>query len=135
MKKILIALLVLAMSFSFVACGKKDAQSTDTTYFSVEELVNDPEFQKIISDNEDEVFNYSVSSGDSNVLVYEVSAKKTYEEADLDFFRNLTTEEILDKFALADLQKLLKRYGFGNVAVEVKMFNGDGTLITDRTLD
>ena len=135
MKKILIALLVLTTCLSFFACGMKDPNSTDTTYFSLEELVSDPEFQKIISDDENEVFKYSVSTNGSNVLVYNANAKKTYEGDDLEFFRNLTTEEISDKFGLADLQKLLKRYGFGDVAVEVKMYNGDGTLITERTLD
>ena len=135
MKKILIPLLVLTMCFSFVACGKEDSKTTAKAYFSLEELLGDPEFQKLFSDNEDENFKTSVSAGGSDVMVFRVDAKKTYtDESDLDFFRNLTTEEISDKFGLAELQKLLKRYGFGNVTIEYKMYNGDGTLITERTL-
>ena len=137
MKKILIALLALAMCFSLSACGKdasKPTGSTDATYFSLEELVNDSEFQQIFTDSEDEVFTYNVSaSGD--VFVYEAHAKKMYEGEDLEFFRNLSTEEISDKFGLGDLQKLLKGYGFGNVTIKCKVFNGDGALITERTIE
>ena len=132
MKKILIALLVLIMCLSFYACGKKDSNSS---FSSLEELVSDPEFQQIFSDNEDENFKITVSASDNTTLLFEVNAKKTYDEADLDFFRNLTTEEISDKFGLADLQKILKKYGFGDITVEYKMYNGDGALITERTIE
>ena len=134
MKKILIALLALTLCFSLFACGKDNAKFNDKTYFSLEELVSDPEFQKIFTDSEDEVFTYNVSaSGD--VFVFEAHAKKSYEGDDLEFFRNLSTEEISDKFGLADLQKTFKAYGFGNVTIDCKMFNGDGALITERTIE
>lgn len=132
MRRILIALLVLAMCFSFFACSKKDTTPSDFKFASLEELVNDPEFQQIFTDSEDEMFTYSVSAS-GNVFVYEAHAKKTYE--DVEYLRNLTTKEISDKFALADLQKLLKRYGFSDVTINVQIYNGDGTLITERTLD
>ena len=135
MKKILIALLVLTMCLTFFACGKKDSNSTETAFFSLEELVNDPEFQQVFADEEDEVFTYAVSASDDTTLVFEATAKKTYDEADQEFFRNLSTEEIVDKFALKDLQKLLKRYGFGNVTIDCKIINGDGTVMTERTLE
>ena len=134
MKKILIALLVLTMCLSFFACGKKDSKSDDKPFFSLEELVSDPEFQQIFADSEDEYFKTTVSAS-GTVLLYRVDAKKTYEGEDLDFFRNLTTEEISDKFGLEGLRKTLKAYGFGDVSIEYKMYNGDGALITERTLD
>ena len=133
MKKILIALLVLTMCLSFFACGKKE--SDDEAFFSLEELVSDSEFQEIFAEEEDEVFTYAVSASDDTTLVYEATAKKTYEGDDLEFFRDLSTEEIMEKFALADLQKLLKRYGFGDVTVVCRIINGDGELITERTLE
>lgn len=123
------------MCLSFFACGKEDSKSSKAAFFSLEELVSDPDFQKIFSDSEDENFKISVSASSSNVLLFEVNAKKTYNEEDLDFFRNLTTEEISDKFGLANLQKILKNYGFGNVTLEYKMYNGDGALITERNID
>ena len=50
MKKIIIALLVLTVCLSLFACGSKEETkatgSTTATFFSLEELVNDPEFQK-----------------------------------------------------------------------------------------
>ena len=131
MKKILSLLLVLTMCLGFFACGKKEDKSA---VFSLEEMVSDPEFQQIFSDSEDEVFKYSVSASSSDVLLYEATAKKTYDEADLEFFRSKTDEEISDKLGLADLQKTLKMYGFGKVTIDFKMYNGDGTLITERTL-
>ena len=135
MKKILIALLALIMCFSLFACGKSDSTKTsETAYFSLEELVSDPEFQKIFTDNEDEVFKYSVSAN-GDVFVFRADAKKTYEGEDLEFFRNLSNEEISDKFGLVDLQKTLKGYGFGNVTIDCQMYNGDGTLITERTIE
>ena len=75
MKKILIALLALTMCFSLVACGNQDAKSS-SAIFSLEELVNDPEFRKIFADDEDEVFKYSVSSEGNDVFVFRVDAKK-----------------------------------------------------------
>ena len=132
MKKILIALLILAMCLSFFACGKKNS---DEAVFSLEELLSDPEFQQIFEDNEDENFKTSVSAKDDTTMVFRVDAKKTYEGEDLDFFRDLSTEEISDKFSLKDLQKILKGYGFGKVKIEYKMYNGDGALITERTIE
>ena len=122
------------MALSLFACGSSSTKSSETAYFSLEELVNDPEFQQIFTDSEDEVFSYKVSA-EGDVFVYEAHAKKTYEGDDLEFFKNLSTEEISDKFGLADLQKLLKGYGFGNVTIKCKMFNGDGALITERTIE
>ena len=135
MKKILIALLVLTMCLVFCACGKEDSKSDEKTYLSLKELADDPEFQQIFADEEDEVFTYAVSANDDTTLVYEAIAKKTYEGDDLEFFRNLSTEEISDKFALDDLRKMLKQYGFGDVTIVCKMYNGDGALITERTID
>ena len=135
MKKILITLLVLNMCLALFACGKKESNSDDKTYFSLKELVSDPEFQQIFADEEDEVFTYAVSANDDTTLVYEATAKKTYEGDDLEFFRNLSTEEISDKFALDDLRKLLKQYGFGDVTVVCRIINGDGTVITERTIE
>ena len=135
MKKILITLLVLTMCLALFACGKKESNSDDKTYFSLKELVSDPEFQQIFADEEDEVFTYAVSANDDTTLVYEATAKKTYEGDDLEFFRNLSTEEISDKFALDDLRKLLKQYGFGDVTVVCRIINGDGTVITERTIE
>ncbi|MBR4579974.1 MAG: hypothetical protein IKO32_01935 [Lachnospiraceae bacterium] len=65
--------------------------------------------------------------------MYEAHAKKTYD--DVEYLSNLTTEEISDKFALDELWKLLKKFGFGDVTIDVKMYNGDGTLITERTVN
>ena len=133
MKKILIALLVLSMSLTFIACGKKDSETSESPFLSLEELLNDAEFLKIIADSENEMFTFSASYGGDNVMVYEAHTKKTYD--DVEYLQNLTTEEISDKFGLAELRKLLKRYGFGNVTIVVKMYNGDGTLITERTVE
>ena len=129
MKKILIALLVLAMSLTFFACGK--GSNSGEGIFSLEEMVTDTEFQQIFADSEDDMFTYAVSATSSNVLLYEAHAKKTYD--DVEFLQNLTDEEISDKFSFEGLQKILKMYGFGKVTVEFKMFNGDDTLITERT--
>ena len=135
MKKTLIALLVLTMCLTLFACGKNDSKSEEKSFASLQELVNDPEFQQIFTDEEDDVFTYAVSASDDSTLVFEATAKKTYSGDDLEFFRNLSTEEIMDKFALDDLQKLLKGYGFGDVTMNCKIINGDGTLITERTLE
>ena len=98
--------------------------------------MNDPEFQQIFTDEEDEVFTYAVSASDeTNTFVFEATAKKTYEGDELDFFSNLSTEEISDKFALEDLEKMLERYGFGDVNMKCRIVNGDGTLITERTIE
>ena len=135
MKKILIALLALTMCLSFFACGGKTNNATSSeaqTMFSLEELVNDPEFQEAFNENENDMFTYSVSASSDSVLVYEAHCKKTYDDAE--FLRNLTLEEISDKFDLAGLQKLLKRYGFGKITIDVKIYNGDGELLNEKTL-
>ncbi|MBR0413685.1 MAG: hypothetical protein IJI67_01275 [Clostridia bacterium] len=133
MKKTLIAVLVLALCLSFFACSKNDSKSESKSYFSLEELVNDPEFQKAISDSDDDVFKTSVSADSDKVLVFRVDVQKTYDAADVEFLQSKTDDEISEKFALADLQKFLKSYGFGDVTIEFKMYNGDGALITERT--
>ena len=135
MKKILIVLLALTMCFSFFACGSQDSESSDKGYLSLEELVSDPEFQQIFTDMEDDMFTYSVSASDENTFVFEANAKKTYKGDDLDFLTNLTTEEIAEKFDLAGLKDTLKDYGFGDVTVVCKINNGDGSLITERTIE
>ena len=139
MKKFLIALLVLIMCFSFFACGSEgsgsneESEATEEPILSLQELVSEPEFQQIFADEEDDVFTYAVSASDDSTFVYEVTAKKTYD--DPEFFENLSTEEIMDKFSLDDLQKLLKRYGFGDVTIVCRIINGDGTVMTERTLE
>ena len=95
--------------------------------------MNDPEFQKAISDSDDDVFKTSVSADSDKVLVFRVDVQKTYDAADVEFLQSKTDDEISEKFALADLQKFLKSYGFGDVTIEFKMYNGDGALITERT--
>ena len=135
MKKILIVLLALTMCFSFFACGSQDSESSDKGYLSLEELVSDPEFQQIFTDMEDDMFTYSVSASDENTFVFEANAKKTYKGDDLDFLTNLTTEEIAEKFDLAGLKDTLKGYGFGDATVVCKINNGDGSLITERTIE
>ena len=121
-------LLVLAMRFSAAACGKKNSEPI----LSLEEMVNDPEFQKIYEDSEDEYFKVTVSA-EGTVMTFRVDAKKTYAGEDLDFYRKLTADDISDKFGLADMQKLLKRRGFGDVVIEYKMYNGDGVLMNEKT--
>ena len=125
---------MLALSLSFVACSKKETKTEDKAFFSLEELVSDPEFQQIFKDSGDENFQVAVSASSDTVLVFDVTATKTYNEADVEYLSSRSTEEISEKFALADLQKTLKMYGFGNVTIEYQMYNGDGTLITERTI-
>ena len=126
------------MCLALAACGKKDSEETQAetqaeTYLSLEELLADPEFQQILADNEDEYFSTSVSAIDSSTMLFRVDAKKTYEGDDLEFYHNLTAEEISDKFGLEDLQKMFKTYGLGDVTIEYKMYNGDGALMNEQT--
>lgn len=129
MKKILIALLALTMCLSFCACGSEETKDTKSStsskeaVFSLKELVSDPEFQEAIREGDTENFKSSVSAPSDTVLVYRVDAQKTYPEEDLDFFRDMPTDEISDKFDLEGLKKLLKGYGFGEITIEYKMAN------------
>ena len=133
-EKILIAFLVLVLSLSFVACGNKGTKTDEKSFNSLQELANDPEFQQIFEDGSDENFKVSVSADSDTVLLFKVTATKTYNEEDVEYLSSRSTEEISEKFALADLQKTLKMYGFGDVTIDYKMYNGDGTLITERTI-
>lgn len=128
------------MCLSICACGQEETKSSTTSkssssaVFSLKELVSDPEFQEAIREGDTENFKSSVSADSDTVLVYRVDAQKTYLEEDLDFFRYMSTEEISEKFDLEGLKKLLKNYGFGDITIEYKMYNGDGKLITERTI-
>ena len=139
MKKILIALLAVIVCLSFCACGSQSSSkpTSEKSYLSLQELVSDPGFQEAIAadESENDMFKTSVSASSDSVLVYEATAKKTYDKEDVDYLSNRTSEDISDKFGLAELQKLLKQYGFGNVTIDFKMYNGDGTLITERTYE
>lgn len=141
MKKVIIALLVLTVCFSLFACGNEESksaeateavESTESAFFSLEELVNDPEFQKIYTQDDDENFRFSVSAS-GNVFTFRMDVKKTYD--DYEYLQNLTDKEISDKFGFVELQKLFKGYNFGDVTIDFKLYNGDGTLITERTFD
>lgn len=117
------------MCLSFCACGSEETKDTKSStsskeaVFSLKELVSDPEFQEAIREGDTENFKSSVSAPSDTVLVYRVDAQKTYPEEDLDFFRDMPTDEISDKFDLEGLKKLLKGYGFGEITIEYKMAN------------